>query len=154
MANGKVGRPKGKARKVTDTQRIRDVLEQFGVTQTAEEVRKRLCKVGGVTAKRFRNDKALAVKVAQVKRKLIGDATGVVRATKGRMTKVERELVEARLRIAELESQLPATETVAEAPAEVVAEATPEVAAEAPAEVVAEALPELDAPPTEVPVAA
>ena len=151
MANGTVGRPKGKARKVSDTQRIRDVLEQFGVTQSAEEVRKRLCRKGGSLAARFRNDKALAVKVAQVKRKLIGEKTGVVRATKGRMTKTERELVSAKLQIQALEAQLASLAAPAVEPAPAV-----EAAVEAPAAVVAEAAPAVEAAPApaaEAPVA-
>jgi len=101
-----VGRPKGKAQKVSDAQRIRAVLEKFGITQSADEVRKQLVRKGGAVATRFRNDKAFAVKVSQVKRKLVGDKTGVVRASKGRMTAAERDLVEARLKIETLQKKL------------------------------------------------
>ncbi len=125
----KVGRPKGVVHKVSDMQRIRNVLEQFGVTQTTEEVRKNLCRKGGALATRFRNDKALSVKVAQAKRKLIGDATGVVRATKGRMTKVERELVDAKLEIQALQAQIAALQTPAVEAPEAVPEAVPAVEA-------------------------
>jgi ribosomal protein L24 len=85
----KVGRPKGKARKVTDAQRIRNVLLAEGLTTPTAKVKtvlKRNLRKTKEGAARL-EDKAMDVKIAQVRSKLIAEQTGIVREGRGRRTK-------------------------------------------------------------------
>jgi riboflavin biosynthesis pyrimidine reductase len=93
----KVGRPKGKVRKVSDAQRIRNVLDANGIATPSKKVKSLLCRCGGDLARRFRNDKALDVKIAQVRSKMIAEKTGVARKGPGRRTKEETALLQLAL---------------------------------------------------------
>lgn len=124
-----VGRPKGKVKETSDAQRIRTILERFGVTLETVKVKAKLAKANAkLTGKnKVKFNKALDVKIAQVRSKLRAEATGVKRKTRGRLTNAEKALVEARL-------EVPVTEVV---------EASPEVVAEVPVvEVVPVVVPE------------
>ena len=103
------GRPKGIARKTSDAARIRKVLATYGCSLEVARIRQLCCTprvMGPKVAVRFRDDKALSVKISQERSKMILASTGVARKGKGRMSKVERELVAARLRITQLEGAL------------------------------------------------
>lgn len=100
-----VGRPKGKSRKTSDAARIRKILDTYGCNLVASRIRQLCCTpsvVGPVTAKRFKSDPSLGVKISQVQSKAIRTAYGVARKGRGRMSSLERELVEARAELAQL----------------------------------------------------
>lgn len=99
-AKRSVGRPKGKARKVSDAQRIRKVLAQYGVTFPTAKVKSVLA--GRNKRSKPENQialdgKAIDVKIAQVRSAMVKEQTGVERQGRGRYTTTERELIEARL---------------------------------------------------------
>jgi hypothetical protein len=93
-----VGRPKGANKKTSDAARIRKVLDRYGCTLEANEIKRLCCTpsvVGPVMAKRFKRDKSLGVKVSQEQTKMIRAKCGIARKTKGRMSNLERNLVRA-----------------------------------------------------------
>ena len=84
----RVGRPKGKARKVSDAQRIRKVLNQYGVTYPTSKVKSRLSQRNNLckTSERVCLDgKAIDVKIAQVRSAMVKEQTGVERQGRGRL---------------------------------------------------------------------
>ena len=130
MANRSVGRPVGSVHKVPHSVRIGKILARFGVTVPAAKIKSEIARLNKISKPEnvIALDKALDVKIAQVRSKMLKAQTGVARETVGRMTKVEKELVATKLELAKLQ-----VAPVAEAPAEV-AEVP---AAEVPAEVAA-----------------
>lgn len=98
----RVGRPNGPAKKVSDAQRIRRVLNQFGVLYPTAKVRSVLA--GRNKRMRPENQidtesKAFGVKVAQVRSTMVAEQTGVEKQGRGRYTTTERDLIEARLEL-------------------------------------------------------
>jgi hypothetical protein len=95
----KVGRPKGTGgKKKSDAAKIRGVLEQYGVNYPTKKV-KSVVKTRGVAVPAAPS-KALDVKIAQVRRELRKELTGVVRKDRGRMTLKELAKVERKLEAA------------------------------------------------------
>jgi hypothetical protein len=98
-----VGRPKGKSRKTSDAQRIRAILNQYGLTYPTSKVKAVLSSRNKIAKPENRvNVEAVAidVKIAQVRSKLIQEVTGIVRTQPGRRTNVEMELVVTKLALA------------------------------------------------------
>jgi len=93
-----VGRPKGTAKKTSDAERIRKVLNQYGVTFPTAKVKRVLRGRNKVSVQPIcLEGNAINVKIAQVRSKMVKDQTGVERQDRGRYTTTERELIEARL---------------------------------------------------------
>ena len=85
-----VGRPAGSAKKNSDAQRIRNVLANNGVQYPTTLVKKAL--------RRFRVEKvefnkALDVKIAQVRSKMIKEQTGIERDDVGRRTIAQNDQI-------------------------------------------------------------
>jgi len=99
-AKRSVGRPKGKARKVSDAERIRKVLNQYGVLFPTAKVKNVLAGRNKRSKPENRitlDGKAIDVKIAQVRSTLVKEQTGVERKGRGRFTETETQLIEARL---------------------------------------------------------
>jgi hypothetical protein len=151
VAKRGVGRPVGSAKRVSDAERIRRVLNKFGVDYPTADVKKALTswKNGSKVAKLFRaqvadkKSKKLDVKISQVRSTLQAKAGLPTRKGKGRMTNTEKELIKVKLQLAsakaELESLSASVTPVAEVPV---------------AEVPVAEVPVAEVPVAEVPVAA
>ena len=134
-----VGRPVGSSHKVPHSVRIAKILVRFGVTAPAAKVKAEITRTNGACKpeNRIALDKALDVKIAQVRSKMLKEQTGVARVSVGRMTIVEKELVATKLELAKLQAlvappvavEVPAVEVVAEAPAVEVVVAAEAIAA-------------------------
>jgi hypothetical protein len=95
----KVGRPKGTGgKRKSDAEKIRGILNQYGVNYPTKLVKGR-AKTRGVAVPAAPS-KALDVKIAQVRRELREELTGVVRDGVGRMTKKELAKVARKLKAA------------------------------------------------------
>ena len=127
-----VGRPVGSSHTVSHAARIRKILARFGVDASPAKVKSEIARLNKICKpeNRIPMDKALNVKIAQCKSGLVAAATGFKRATRGRRTNVEKQLVTAKLELAKLQVA-PAEVVVEVAPVEVVVEAVAEVVVEA-----------------------
>ena len=108
MENRTVGRPKGSVHAVSHNERISKILDRFGVNVKVSKVKaeiarlNKICKVENQIAM----DKALDVKIARVRAKMLKEQIGVSRATVGRMTLLERELVASKLELLKVKAEV------------------------------------------------
>ena len=120
-----VGRPVGGVHKISHVTRITKILNRFGVIAPVAKIKAEIVRMNkkNKPENQIPVDKALNVKIAQVRSKMLFSQIGVAcRAKRGRMTNEEREVVAVRLELAKLQSAKKAEEAVLKALTEEAAE--------------------------------
>lgn len=107
MKNRTVGRPKGSVYAVSHNARIFNILDCFGVNTKVTKVKEEIeiLNNSGAFENKIAMDKALDVKIARVRAKMLKEQIGVSRATVGRMTLLELELVDSKLELIKMKSK-------------------------------------------------
>ena len=107
MENRTVGRPKGSVYAVSYNSRIFNILDCFGVNTKVTKVKEEIeiLNNSGAFENKIAIDKALDVKIARVRAKMLKEQIGVSRATVGRMTLLELELVDSKLELIKMKSK-------------------------------------------------